>query len=294
MMRRQATVFLACLAATLVVPNVSVAAGPSQQAAQFGAPTLGSAAAMIVSQRTGEVLYEQNATRVMPIASITKLMSAMVVLEAGQSMSERLTITTGDIDNLKGTGSRLQVGSTVTREELLNIMLMSSENRAASALARNYPGGRQAFINAMNVKARMIGMADTRFADSSGLDPRNISTPRDLVRLLSAAGTYPEIRDYSTRTERYVNVGSGQLRYGNSNGLVREDGWHVTLSKTGYIREAGRCLVMETTVGDEPVVMVLLNAQGAHTRVADAKRVKAWLENAGGVQRVAGMSQHGG
>ena len=262
---------------------------------RYGNPVLGSAAFVVANQNTGQVISERAADRVVPIASITKLMTAMVVLDARQSLSDVLTVTNDDIDRLKGTGSRLPIGARLTREEMLHLALMSSENRAASALARHYPGGRQAFIEAMNVKARMIGMWNTRFADSTGLDPRNVASAQDLIKLVSAASAYPLIREFSTANERYVRVNGGTLRYGNSNSLVREPDWSVSLSKTGFIREAGRCLVMQTWIGGEPVIMVLLNADATYTRVADAKRLKHWLET-GGVQRVAaaGVSGRGG
>jgi D-alanyl-D-alanine endopeptidase (penicillin-binding protein 7) len=253
-----------------------------------GNPMLGSAAFVIVSQTSGEVISARAADRSLPIASITKLMTAMVVLDARQNLAEVLTITSDDIDRLKGTGSRMPIGARLTREELLHLSLMSSENRAASALARHYPGGNKAFIEAMNVKARMIGMWTARFADSTGLDPRNVASAHDLVKLVSAASGYPLIREFSTADERYVRVGNSSLRYGNSNGLVREPDWQVSLSKTGFIREAGRCLVMQTWIRGEPVIIVLMNSEGRYTRTADAKRVKHWLEN-NGVQRVAAV-----
>lgn len=260
-----------------VVCSMAVAV-PTALAVQ---PDLRSASFLIVSERTGDVLVEQNASKAVPIASITKLMTAMVILDARQSLSQRLTVTADDIDRLKKTGSRLVVGTSLTREEMLNLMLMSSENRAASALARYYPGGRKAFIEAMNIKARMLGLKETRFADSSGLDPRNLSSPRDLVRMVAASASYPLIREFSTAPERYVRVRGGMTRFGNSNPLVKDPEWQVGLSKTGYIREAGRCLVMQTWVRGEPVIMVLLNSQGTWTRTADAKRVRAWLETSG-------------
>lgn len=258
-----------------------------------GNPMLGSASFVVVSQRTGKVLSERNGDQVLPVASITKLMTAMVVLDAKQNMSEVLTVSNADIDRLKGTGSRLPIGARLTREEMLHIALMSSENRAASALARHYPGGERAFVEAMNVKARMLGMWNTRFVESTGLDPRNVSSASDLVKLVQAASGYPLIREFSTADEKYVRVGSGQLRYGNSNGLVREPGWSVSLSKTGFIREAGRCLVMQTWVKGEPVIMILLNSEGRYTRTADAKRIKQWIE-AGGAQRVATAAARAG
>lgn len=257
---------------------------------RFGNPVLGSPAFVVVSQKSGEVIVEQRSDAAVPIASITKLMTAMVVLDARQNLKEVLTVTNDDIDRLKGTSSRLAIGTRLTREEMLHLALMSSENRAASALARHYPGGSRAFIEAMNVKARMLGLWGTRFADSTGLDPRNVSTARDLVNLVQAASTYPLIREFSTADERYVRVGNGQLRYGNSNGLVRDPEWQVSLSKTGYIREAGRCLVMQTWVRGEPVIMVLMGSEGRYTRTADAKRVKRWLETAGGQQRLAAVA----
>jgi serine-type D-Ala-D-Ala endopeptidase (penicillin-binding protein 7) len=267
-------------------------AGTATNAILTTNPVLGSAAFVVASQTTGEILIERGANASMPIASITKLMTAMVVLDAGQSLSEMLTITADDIDRLKGTGSRLGVGTRLSREEMLNLALMSSENRAASALARHYPGGAKGFIEAMNVKARMVGLSDTRFADSTGLDPKNVSSPRDLVRLVSAASTYPLIREFSTTSERHVRVGNRSERFGNSNALVRDPDWQVGVSKTGYIREAGRCLVMQTWVHGEPVIIVLLNSEGRYTRTADAKRVKQWLEASGG-QRVAALISAG-
>lgn len=275
------------LIATCMVWSAAFAAPPKVEVDGDGFPQLRSASFMIVSERTGEVLFEQNSAKAVPIASITKLMTAMVVLDARQRLSEPLTITSGDIDRLKNTGSRLRVGTRLTREELLHVMLMSSENRAASALARNYPGGSKAFFEAMNIKARMLGLRDTRFLDSSGLDPRNLSSPRDLVRLVTASASYPLIREFSTSSERYVRLGGRMERFGNSNALVRDPGWQVGLSKTGFIREAGRCLVMQTWVRGEPVIMVLLNSQGTWTRTADAKRVRAWLEAVGPDRRVA-------
>ncbi len=265
----------------------TAAARPAvQAAASAGALDLGSSAFAIAHQDSGEILVERRGETVVPIASITKLMTAMVVLDAGQSLSEVLTITNADIDTLKGTGSRLPIGTRMTREQMLLLALMSSENRAASALARHYPGGEAAFINAMNVKARFIGLYDTRFHDSTGLNPRNVSSPRDLVRLVSAAAAYPLIREFSTADEGSVRVGGRTLQYRNSNSLVRSPEWEIGLSKTGFIREAGRCLVMQTWLNGEPVIIVLMNANDRSTRSTDAVRVKRWLES-GGLQRLA-------
>ncbi|MGL5287222.1 murein-DD-endopeptidase. Serine peptidase. MEROPS family S11 [Aeromonas sp. RU39B] len=244
-------------------------------------PSLNSASFVVANHRTGEILSERNANQVLPIASITKLMTAMVVLDSGLRLNETLTVGDADVDRLKGTGSRLAVGSRLSRADMLHIALMSSENRAASALGRHYPGGKPAFVEAMNAKARMLGMWDTHFYDSTGLTPRNVSTAHDLAKMVAAAANYPLIRQYSTDTERQVFTGRTTLHYRNSNRLVREGEWEFNLSKTGYIREAGRCLVMETKVSSQPVIMVLLGADTTDARVADAKRIRSWLESSG-------------
>ncbi|MGL4714943.1 MAG: D-alanyl-D-alanine endopeptidase [Aeromonas sp.] len=242
---------------------------------------LHSTAFVIANPRTGEIISERNSNRVMPIASLTKLMTALVVLDAKQRLNEMLTVTNADIDRIKGTGSRLAIGSRLSRAEMLHIALMSSENRAASALAHHYPGGQRAFVEAMNAKARMLGMWNTHFADSTGLNPRNVSTAKDLAKLAAASATYPLIRQYSTDDQSQVRTNKRQLHYLNSNRLIREGQWDFTLSKTGYIREAGRCLVLGTKVNSQPVVMVLLNANTTDARVADARRIKTWLESTG-------------
>ncbi|MFM5317118.1 D-alanyl-D-alanine endopeptidase [Aeromonas veronii] len=253
-------------------------------------PNLSSAAFVVANHRTGEVISEHNGNRVMPIASLTKLMTALVVLDANLRLNEMLTVTNADIDRIKGTGSRLAIGSRLSRAEMLHIALMSSENRAASALARHYPGGQRAFVEAMNAKARMLGMWNTRYADSTGLNPRNVSTAQDLAKLAAAAASYPLIRQYSTDEQSYVRTNKRQLHYLNSNRLIREGQWEFTLSKTGYIREAGRCLVLGTKVNREPVIMVLLNAETTNDRVADAKRIKTWLESSGRTTLAANQS----
>ncbi|WP_421310237.1 serine hydrolase [Aeromonas veronii] len=253
-------------------------------------PNLSSAAFVVANHRTGEVISERNGNRVMSIASLTKLMTALVVLDANLRLNEMLTVTNADIDRIKGTGSRLAIGSRLSRAEMLHIALMSSENRAASALARHYPGGQRAFVEAMNAKARMLGMWNTRYADSTGLNPRNVSTAQDLAKLAAAAASYPLIRQYSTDEQSYVRTNKRQLHYLNSNRLIREGQWEFTLSKTGYIREAGRCLVLGTKVNREPVIMVLLNAETTNDRVADAKRIKTWLESSGRTTLAANQS----
>ncbi len=241
---------------------------------------LESNAAIIVDAATGTVLYEKNPHEIRSIASITKVMTALVVLDAGLPLDETLTVDRNDIDRLKNTSSRMPMGARLTRREMLHLALMSSENRAASALARHYPGGSDAFIAAMNRKARELGMTNTRFADSTGLDPRNVSTPADLAKLVSAASSYPLIAQLSTAQAHQVTVNpSGTLQYRNSNPLVQQGRWDIALSKTGYINEAGRCLVMKAEVGNRPAVMVFLQSGSRNAPVADATRVKNWLES---------------
>ncbi|MCL1860123.1 MAG: serine hydrolase [Proteobacteria bacterium] len=245
---------------------------------EHGQPRLSSSAFYVANQNTGEILLQKNARAVMPIASITKLMTAIVVLESGSNLHEMLTISDDDVDYLKGTHSRLGVGTRLTREDMLQLALMSSENRAASALSRHYPGGRAAFIEAMNAKARLIGMTDSHFYDSTGLTPRNVSSPRDLSRLVIAASGYSKIREFSTTEERYVYINGQPRRFGNTNGLVKSADWVISVSKTGYISEAGRCLVMQAWMQDQPLVIVLMDANGRNMRTVDAQRVRLWLE----------------
>jgi D-alanyl-D-alanine endopeptidase (penicillin-binding protein 7) len=244
---------------------------------------LRSAAALVLSQEDGQLLYAKNTDAVMPIASITKLMTAMVMLDSGLSLDEPVTITRQDVDRLKGTRSRLGLGVTLPRSEMLRLALMASENRAASALARSYPGGTFAFVEAMNAKARQLGMRDTRFVDASGLNPNNVSTAHDLALLVNAGYHYPLIRDYSTtESVRLAFRGSRKTRalaFRNSNALVRSGDWDIGLQKTGYISEAGRCLVMQARISTKPVIIVLLDSWGKFTRVADANRIKRWVES---------------
>lgn len=252
------------------------------QEQQYGEPNLviNSASALIVDQRSGETLYSKQSAAIMPIASITKLMTAIVVIDADQPLDEFLTISNEDLDYLKGTGSRLPVGTRLTRRELLHLALMSSENRAASALARNYPGGKFAAIEAMNEKAQQLRMYKTRFRDPTGLDSGNVSTAESLVKLVRASYRYPLVRELSTATSHQIYTNHGRaLAYKNSNQLVREGVWNIGLSKTGYISEAGRCLVMQATVAEQPVIIVLLDSIDTSTRVSDANRIKRWLEN---------------
>lgn len=245
----------------------------------------------VASQRTGQIIAGHRTSSTMPIASITKLMTAMVTLDAQQSLDEILTIEDDDVDRLKGSSSRLPVGTRLSRRDMLHLALMSSENRAASALARYYPGGRKAFVSAMNVKARLIGLTSTRFVDSTGLNPANTSSPSDLVKMVRAGAGYDVIRNFSTDSGRYMRIGSRLMHYRNTNSLVREGEWTVELSKTGYIREAGHCVVMQTRIRGEPVIIVLMDAGSSGTRTLEARKVKHWLETTGGRQRLLAMAQ---
>jgi D-alanyl-D-alanine endopeptidase (penicillin-binding protein 7) len=228
------------------------------------------------------VLFEKNSDAVLPIASITKLMTAMVVLDAKLSLSEQLAVSDDDVDAIKGTRSRLRIGTRLSREDMLRLALMASENRAASALARHYPGGSQDFVAAMNRKAADIGLNDTHFADATGLTAANVSSARDLTRMVAAAAHYPLIRELSTTPEYAVTVGGREQTFRNTNTLVRSanSGWDIGLSKTGYIREAGKCLVMQAWLNNKPVVIVLLDSWGKLTRIGDANRIKRWVEHA--------------
>jgi D-alanyl-D-alanine endopeptidase (penicillin-binding protein 7) len=243
-----------------------------------GRPRLDSSAFYVANQKTGEVLLEKNAAAVLPIASITKLMTAMVVLESGAKLDEELAVTDEDIDHLKGTSSRLAVGTRLSRRQMLQLALMSSENRAAAALSRHYPGGRAGFVQAMNIHARLMGMDDTRFHDSTGLNPGNVSSPRDLARLVMASARHPLIREFSTMPEQYVDIDGRVLHFSNTNSLVKNPGWEISVSKTGYISEAGRCLVMQAWMRHQPMVIVLLDSDGRHARTVDALRIRKWLE----------------
>ncbi len=240
-----------------------------------------SASALVIDQSDGHVMLEKQADAVLPIASISKLMTAMVVLDAKPDLQELITIGEEDVDGLKGTRSRLPVGTTMTRNTAMLLALMSSENRAAHALGRHYPGGLSAFVQAMNKKAHALGMVNSSFEEPTGLSSNNVSTASDLARMVAAAARYPEIRNYTTTAEAKVEL-KGQIQeFRNTNVLVRSDNsWEIGQSKTGYISEAGRCLVMQARVADKPVVIVLLDSAGKMTRVGDANRIKRWMESA--------------
>lgn len=248
---------------------------------------LQSASALVADQATGTVLYEKNAEAVVPIASITKLMTAMVALDAQPGLSEMLAIEEDDVDTLKGTRSRLRVGTRLSREEMLRLALMSSENRAASALSRHYAGGREAFVAAMNRKAESLGLTDTRFEDPTGLTAANVSSARDLVKLVAAAHQYPLIREFSTSSEYEVRIGNRTQAFHNTNSLVSSPTWEIGLSKTGFISEAGKCLVMQAWLNNKPTIIVLLDSWGKLTRIGDANRIKRWIESAALTQRQA-------
>ncbi|WP_151637166.1 D-alanyl-D-alanine endopeptidase [Noviherbaspirillum aerium] len=257
--------------------------------------SLKSNAAVVIDQMTSQVLFEKNASVPLPIASLTKLMTAMIVVEARQNMDEVLEVTTDDIDREKNSTSRLRVGSHMSRANMLHIALMSSENRAASALGRNYPGGLPAFVAAMNTKAKALGMNDTRYVDSTGLSSHNVASARDLAKLVVAAYQYPVIRDYSTNARYAVDTGAGhQLQYINSNRLVLNPSWEIGLQKTGYISEAGRCLLMQSRIDGRPVIMVFLDSKGKDSRLADAGRVRKWLESSKPQTLVQASARHGG
>ncbi|GGX79232.1 serine hydrolase [Vogesella alkaliphila] len=271
--------FVACVLA-LGSGAIMAAQPTSYHPSEATQPQLSSHSVAIVDGRTGQMVFEKNARQKLPIASITKLMTAMVVLDAGLPLDTPMTIGEEEIDRLKNTGSRLAVGSTLTRREMLLLALMSSENRAAAVLSRYYPGGRPAFIERMNQKARAIGMQNASFYDSTGLDVRNSATAMDLVRMVKAANQYPLIRQFTTMTEYTAQpTATRTLHYKNSNALVREGQWAIELSKTGFINEAGGCLVMEAEVGSQKLVFVLLAANSTAARVRDARSIKTWLES---------------
>ena len=239
--------------------------------------SLKSSVALVVDQDTGEVIFSKNPQAVLPIASITKLMTALVVTEAEQPLDEVLTVTQDDVDVEKHTSSRLRVGTRLTRGEMMHLALMSSENRAAHTLGRSYPGGLPAFVKAMNQKAHALGMDGTRYVDPTGLSSRNQSTARDLAVLVEAAYEFDLIRSLSTSPEHYVAVGPRELRYRNSNRLVLSPQWSIGLQKTGYIAEAAGCLVMQAELAGRKFIMVLLDSAGHYSRIADAERLRHWL-----------------
>jgi len=251
-----------------------------------------SASAIVQDAETGEILYGKNARTVTPIASITKLMTAMVVLDADLDLNQVITISGEDMDALRGTHSRLKPGASLSRDELLRLALMSSENRAAAALARTYPGGLATFMNAMNHKAQMLGMNSAHFDDATGLSSANVASAEDLVKMVRAAHRYELIRDYTTTTGHEVHVAGRPLAYHNTNRLVANDSWNIGLSKTGFTNDAGRCLVLQAKLAERQVIIVLLDSWGKLSRIGDANRIRAWMEanarvNSGGAHKAA-------
>ncbi|MCY1394999.1 D-alanyl-D-alanine endopeptidase precursor [compost metagenome] len=275
---------------TATVTSNAIAQQPATTAQRDPAQLrLSSRSAMLVDLQTNQVLYSRNADQIKSIASVTKLMTAMVVLDAKQSMSENLTVTIAQNREMKGIYSRVRLGSQLNRRDMLLITLMSSENRAASTLAHNYPGGYSAFIAAMNAKARALGMSKTRYVEPTGLSPLNVSTARDLTKLLLVARNYPLLSELSTTRERTVffNNPRYSLGFRNTDRLVTKNDWDINLTKTGFTNQAGHCLVLLTRMDNRPVAMVILDAYGKYTHFADATRLRKWLETGRPVQAPA-------
>jgi D-alanyl-D-alanine endopeptidase (penicillin-binding protein 7) len=257
---------LGCLAAT------QLSASPLRD------PALKSSGVLVVDESDSSVLVSKHADVASPIASITKLMTSLVVLDANQPMDELITVSAADVDVGKGAGSRLSVGTTLTRADLMHLALMASENRAAHALGNNYPGGLPALITAMNAKAQALGMTSAHFVEPTGLSSQNVASPADLSKLVVAASQNPTIRAYSTDRSYTVRVHRHLVEFRNTDKLVANPGWNIIVQKTGYIAEAGRCLVMEAVIEGRSVVIVLLDSLGKYTRLADATRIKRWME----------------
>jgi serine-type D-Ala-D-Ala endopeptidase (penicillin-binding protein 7) len=272
--RIRAIALLCGLVGLLGMPAAQAAPDPAKLKLQSGS-------ALVMDVNTGKTLYQKNPSRVRPIASLTKLMTALVVLDARQSLNQVLTIDQNDRDNIKHTYSRVRFGTKVTRHDALHLALMSSENRMASALARHYPGGRAAFIRAMNNKAKQLGMRNSRFYDSTGLSTRNVSTAQDLAKLISAAYRQPLIRQFTqdSNMEMRFATPAYSLMFNNTNPLVKNPDWDVRLSKTGYTDEAGRCLLMRAKPDNKELAIVLLNSVGKRTPIGDANRIRKWLKS---------------
>lgn len=241
---------------------------------------LRSEVAFVQNLKTSAVLYEKNSDKVQPIASISKLMTALLIVESGLPMDQELDITDADVDRMRHSRSRLRVGTRLTRTTMLHLALMASENRAAHALARTWPGGEAAFVRAMNDKARALGMRHTQFVEPTGLSSENVSSPRDLVKLLKATSHQPLIHKYTTDATQVVDIGRGRtLTYQNTNRLVKRDDWNIQISKTGFINEAGECLVMLARIGEQDLAIILLDSSGRYSRIGDAVRVRTLVEN---------------
>ncbi len=273
------------LLALLAVGLIALAAGAPAHAARDGPPSLQAGAAVLVQPDTEDVVLRRSANERRSIASITKLMTALVTLEAGLPLDQEITIGKEDFAAITGSRAytRLRVGTRLTRSELLKLALMASENLAAVTLGRTYPGGLDAFVDAMNAKARQIGMSDSRFVEPSGLSAENVSSPGDLVKLVEAAEHQPLIREYSTASSHEITIGKRKVAFHNTNRLVENPSWEIGLQKTGFIRAAGRCLVMQANVAARPLVIVLLDSVGKYTRIGDANRLRKWLEDSIGL-----------
>ena len=272
--RIRAAALVVGLMGMLGLPAVSAAPNPAKLEVR-------SSSALVVDVKTGKTLYQKNATKVRPIASLTKLMTALVVLDAKQNLNQTITVDKNDLDRVKHTHSRIRMGTKVTRRDALHLALMSSENRMASALARHYPGGRSAFVRAMNNKARQLGMRNTHFYDSTGLSTRNVSTAQDLGKLAAAAYRQPLIRQFTQDENREMRFSAPaySLMFNNTNPLVKNPDWDVRLSKTGFTDEAGRCLVMRAKPDSRELAIVLLNSVGKRTPIGDANRIRKWLQS---------------
>lgn len=272
--RIRAAALVVGLMGMLGLPAVSAAPNPAKLEVR-------SSSALVVDVKTGKTLYQKNATKVRPIASLTKLMTALVVLDAKQNLNQTITVDKNDLDRVKHTHSRIRMGTKVTRRDALHLALMSSENRMASALARHYPGGRSAFVRAMNNKARQLGMRNTHFYDSTGLSTRNVSTAQDLGKLAAAAYRQPLIRQFTQDENREMRFSAPaySLMFNNTNPLVKNPDWDVRLSKTGFTDEAGRCLVWRASPDSRELAIVLLNSVGKRTPIGDANRIRKWLKS---------------
>lgn len=263
-------------------PAAAVAAHHAAAKADSGPLKLASNSVLVQDQTSGAVLYQKNADAVVPIASVTKLMTAMVALDMHPNLREDLTIADSDVDTLRHSTSHVPVGTVLPREDMLRLALMSSENRAAASLARHYPGGTAAFVAAMNRKAQALGLKDTHFFDSTGLNAGNVSSARDLARMVTAASGYPLIREFTTTAAHDVKLRYGLRTFHNTNPLVKSDAWEIGVSKTGYINESGKCLVMQAWFKNKPTIIVLLDSYGKFTRQGDANRIKRWVESEAG------------
>lgn len=269
---------------SVVAPVAAISAGTAAGLAltsdAAAAPLhLSSNVALVMDQNTQEVLLSKNDKAVLPIASLTKLMTGLLVADAKLPLDEEITITQDDVDTLKGSGSRLAVGTRLTRGEAMHLALMSSENRAAHALGRTYPGGLEQFVRLMNQKAAELGMRDTRYVEPTGLSSANQSSAQDLARLVSVAYQRPLLRELSTSSNYEITAGRRVLQYRNTNRLIDKDNWNIGLQKTGYISEAGRCLVMQVNMAGRQLIMVFLDAAGKAARLGDAEKVRHWLES---------------